>query len=75
MIDALVPSKVWDTSGQLLDALQQGSETLQNITDMFTPLMKNFRVHFFWEQEKTDFGVSQDYVCGLQSSICTRNSD
>ena len=75
MIDALVPSKVWDTSGQLLDALQEGSETLQNITDMFTPLMKNFRVHFFWEQEKTDFGVSQDYVCSLQTSVCTRSSN
>lgn len=62
LIDALVPSKVWDTSGQLLDALQEGSETLQNITDMFVPLMKNFRVHFFWEQVKTDFGVSLDYV-------------
>ena len=62
MIDALVPSKVWDTNGQLLDALQEGSETLQNITDMFVPLMKNFRIHFFWEQVKTDFGVSQDYV-------------
>ena len=62
MIDALVPSKVWDTNGQLLEALQEGSETLQNITDMFVPLMKNFRIHFFWEQEKTDFGVSLDYV-------------
>lgn len=62
LIDALVPSKVWDTSGQLLDALQEGSETLQNITDMFVPLMKNFRVHFFWEQVKTDFGVGLDYV-------------
>lgn len=65
MIDALVPSKVWDTDGQLLDALQEGSETLQNINDMFTPLMKNFRIYFFWEQEKTDFGVSQGYVCHI----------
>lgn len=63
MIDALVPSKVWDTEGQLLDALREGSETLQNITDMFAPLMKNFRIYFFWEQEKTDFGVTKDYVC------------
>lgn len=62
MIDALVPSKIWDTEGQLLDALQEGSETLQNITDMFAPLMKNFRIYFFWEQEKTDLGTSKDYV-------------
>ncbi len=62
VIDALVPSKVWDTEGQLLDALREGSETLQNITDMFAPLMKNFCIYFFWEQEKTDFGVTKDYV-------------
>ena len=58
----LVPSMIWDTEGQLLDALQEGSETLQNITDMFAPLMKNFRIYFLWEQEKTDLGTSKDYV-------------
>jgi protein SERAC1 len=63
MIDALVPSKVWDTEGQLLDVLREGSETLQNITDMFAPLIKNFCIYFFWEQEKTDFGVTKDYIC------------
>jgi hypothetical protein len=40
MIDALVPSRALDSDGQLLDALQESSEVLQNITDMFTPLMK-----------------------------------
>lgn len=63
MIGALVPSKVVDSGGQLLDALQEGSEVLQNITDVFVPLMKNFRIFFFWEQEKTDMGVTQGYVC------------
>ena len=63
MVDALMPSKIWDTDGQLLDALQEGSETLQNVTDMFVPLMKNFRIYFFWEQEKTDFGTQKSYVC------------
>jgi len=62
MIDALVPSKIWDTNGQLLNALKEESEVLQNITDIFTPLMKNFRIYFFWEQEKTDFGSTQRYV-------------
>lgn len=57
-----MPSKVMDTEGQLLDALQEGSEVLQNITDMFVPLMKNFRIFFFWEQEKTNMGFTQDYV-------------
>ncbi|KAF2787873.1 ribonuclease-like protein p/mrp subunit [Melanomma pulvis-pyrius CBS 109.77] len=62
MIDALTPSKVMDTDGQLVDALLEGSEVLQNITDMFVPLMKNFRVYFFWEQEKTDLGASLAYI-------------
>ena len=62
MIGAMVPSKVLDTEGPLLDALQEGSEVLQNITDMFAPLMKNFHIFFFWEQEKTNMGVTQDYV-------------
>lgn len=59
----MVPSKVLDSDGKLLEALQQGSETLQNITDMFAPLMKNFRIYFFWEQEKTDLGATFKYVC------------
>lgn len=62
MIGALVPSKILDTEGQLLDALQEGSEVLQNITDLFVPLMKDFHIFFFWEQDKTDMGVTQDYV-------------
>jgi hypothetical protein len=62
MISALAPSKVIDTESQLADALHQGSEVLQNITDMFTPLMKNFRIYFFWEQEKTDLGSTLAYV-------------
>lgn len=62
MIGSLVPSEIVDTEGQLLDALQEGSEVLQNITDMFVPLMKDFHVFFFWEQEKTNMGFTQDYV-------------
>lgn len=62
MISAFIPSKVLDTDGQLLDALVEGSEVLQDVTDMFVPLMKNFRIYFFWEQEKTDFGATWAYV-------------
>ena len=62
MVDALVPSKVFDTDGPLLDALAEGSEVLQLVADAFAPLMKHFRVYFFWEQEKTDLGYTRDYV-------------
>ena len=62
MISALTPSKVVDAENHLIDALNQGSEVLQNITDMFAPLMKNFRIYFFWEQEKTNLGTTMAYV-------------
>ncbi|MCJ1260408.1 hypothetical protein MMC22_000269 [Lobaria immixta] len=60
-VAALIPRKTIDTNDQLLNALQAGSETLQNITDEFAPLM-NFHLYFFWEQEKTNLGYTWDYV-------------
>jgi len=63
MLGTVAPRKLWDTESQLLEALGAGSETLQNITDMFAPLMKHFHIFFFWEQEKTDCGYTWDYVC------------
>ncbi|KAI0450500.1 ribonuclease-like protein p/mrp subunit [Xylaria acuta] len=62
IVDVLLPSKLVDTQGQLLDALKESSEILQEITDNFVPLMKDLRVYFFWEQEKTDLGYKFDYV-------------
>lgn len=37
----------------LLEAIAKGSETLQGINDQFAPLVKRFRIHFFWEQQET----------------------
>ncbi|RYC59169.1 hypothetical protein CHU98_g7052 [Xylaria longipes] len=62
IIDVLLPSKLVDTQAQLLDAVREGSEVLQEITDNFAPLMKDLRIYFFWEQEKTDLGYKLDYV-------------
>ncbi|KAI0437710.1 ribonuclease-like protein p/mrp subunit [Xylaria telfairii] len=62
IIDVLLPSKLVDTQAQLLDALKEGSEVLQETTDNFAPLMKDLRIYFFWEQEKTDLGYKLDYV-------------
>ncbi|KAI0854678.1 ribonuclease-like protein p/mrp subunit [Xylaria cubensis] len=62
IVDVLLPSKLVDTQAQLLDALKEGSEVLQEITDNFAPLMKDLRVYFFWEQDKTDLGYKLDYV-------------
>ena len=71
MAGAVVPKKILDTDSQLLNALREGSETLQNVTDQFTPLMKRFRIYFFWEQEKTNLPHSKVYViCHLSWSRC-----
>ena len=68
IVSAVTPSKLVDTDGQLLKALEEGSEVLQNVTDAFTPLMKNFRLFFFWEQLKTDLGYTKDYVVDESSA-------
>lgn len=62
LVSAVIPKLVLDTDGQLLNALREGSETLQNVTDQFAPLMKKFRIYFFWEQEKTTIAHSKAYV-------------
>ncbi|MCJ1244073.1 hypothetical protein MMC30_001270 [Trapelia coarctata] len=52
----------------LLNALEEESETLQNITDQFAPLIPNFRIFFFWEQEKTDLHYTKEYIVNETSA-------
>lgn len=52
----------------LIAALREESETLQNITDFFVPLMKHFSITFFWEQEKTDLKYTKDYIVAKESA-------
>ncbi|KAI1306666.1 ribonuclease-like protein p/mrp subunit [Xylaria venustula] len=68
IMDAIVPSKLVDTQAQLLEALKEDSEVLQEITDNFTPLMRDLRIYFFWEQEKTDLGYKLDYIVSESSA-------
>ncbi|KAK7911395.1 hypothetical protein PG985_013876 [Apiospora marii] len=62
MVSSLLPSKIIDTDSRLINALKDGSEILQEITDNFQPKMKRFNIFFFWEQVKTDLGAKYDYV-------------
>ena len=62
LVDSVIASKIFDSEGQLLDALNEGPEALQNITYIFVPLLKDFRIYLFWEQEKTDCGGTRGYV-------------
>jgi hypothetical protein len=57
-----LPKATAQFESSLLNALEEDSETLQNIADQFTPLMCNFRIFFFWEQEKTNLRYTKDYI-------------
>ncbi|KAJ5113203.1 hypothetical protein N7456_001737 [Penicillium angulare] len=57
-----IPKGAMDLESGLVNALERESEVLQNITDQFVPLMPNFRIFFFWEQEKTDMKYKVDYI-------------
>ncbi|RYC58182.1 hypothetical protein CHU98_g8032, partial [Xylaria longipes] len=43
-------------------SLLEGSETLQEITDQFAPIMKHFFVYNFWEQLRTTIGKRKIYI-------------
>lgn len=57
-----IPMKILETDSALLRALEEDSETLQNITDQFSSLLPHFHIFFFWEQERTDLKYSKDYI-------------
>jgi len=67
----LMPNKVVQTESNLVKALEEESETLQNINDHFTPLLPNYEVYFFWESGKTDLGVTRDYIVDQDSAAPT----
>lgn len=46
----------------MLKALTKNSETLQNITDQFAPLVKQFHIYFFWESFQTVMVNWKGYV-------------
>jgi hypothetical protein len=62
MASLTIPKSVVEFESGLVNALEKESEILQNITDQFAPLMPNFRVFFFWEQEKTNLKYRRDYI-------------
>ena len=62
MVSLTIPKKALQTDSSLLQALEEDSEVLQNITDQFAPLQYRFRIFFFWEQERTDLKYTKDYI-------------
>lgn len=65
----LAPSPIKVSKSDLVLALEEESETLQNITDFFVPMMKNFAIFFFWEQHKTDLKLlGKDFIVPCESA-------
>jgi protein SERAC1 len=62
IVSLTVPKKILETDSSLLNALEEGSEILQNITDQFASLMPRFHVFFFWEQQRTSLPYSKAYI-------------
>lgn len=46
----------------------EGSEALQEVTDQFAPLVKDFRIYNFWETEKTTFGKTAALIVERSSA-------
>jgi len=51
----------------MLSLLKQ-SEMLQDITDNFIPLMKQFAIYYFWEQIETKVGKARTYIVDAESA-------
>ncbi|KAF7593472.1 hypothetical protein BBP40_011478 [Aspergillus hancockii] len=67
----VVPKRAALFESSLLQALREGSETLQNITDEFLPLMARFRMFFLWEQLRTRLAYTEDYIVNVASAAPT----
>ena len=55
-------------SSNLERSIEKNSETLQNITDQFAPLMKQFHICFFWEIFQTVTGVNKTFIVSEDSA-------
>lgn len=68
--DALLLPSQGEGAGpsQFMISLLKGSEMLQEITDQFAPLLKQFSVYYFWEQMETQAGSIKTYVVDEDSA-------
>ncbi|OAL36812.1 hypothetical protein AYO20_03867 [Fonsecaea nubica] len=64
-----IPRRILRVESNLAKALEEESETLQNITDQFVALMSNFHLMFLWEQERTSIpGLGASYIVDESSA-------
>lgn len=65
---AIVPRKIVRFETSLLTGLEEDSETLQNITQDFAPMMARYHVYFFWEQLPMDLKYSKACIVNRDSA-------
>jgi protein SERAC1 len=65
----VMPKKFMDTSPQLVEALKENSETLQNVDRQFIQLISRFHVYFFHEAKPMDLKGTLRFVGGLLHSV------
>lgn len=65
---AVIPRRITRFETSLVTGLEVDSETLQNITQDFAPMMTRYHVYFFWEQLPTNLKYSTDYVVARDSA-------
>lgn len=59
---------LFETSNQCLQDLSYGSALLKEITEQFAPLVRKYRIHNFWEQEKSMLNGKHTFVVGRESA-------
>ena len=64
----MVRSEAKDAPGEILASIGENSETLQNITDQFAPMTKQFHLYFFWEELETSAETVKGYVVREESA-------
>ena len=68
--DALLLSRKGDGAGpsQFMISLLKGSEMLQEVTDQFAPLMKQFSIYCFWEELLTEAENGRAHIVDKESA-------
>jgi len=65
---AVFPKKVFDSSSQLIKALETNNETLQNINRLFIEIIGRYRIYFFHESKPMDLKGTRDFVVDEDSA-------
>lgn len=63
-----LPSKIFDSSSQLLKTLKTDNETLQNINRLFTDFIGKFRIYFFYESKPMDLKGTRRFIVDEESA-------